>query len=71
MFRRKALEHHPPSNCVVFTKKERRSAATLEKLSRHVILRTKSSQKHNEQKSHNVFQKVISTEMSQTVVYCL
>jgi hypothetical protein len=43
----------------------------LDKISRHVILRTQSSQKHNGQQSHNVFQKVVSTEISQTVVYCL
>ena len=72
VFRRKALEHHPPSNCVVFTKKEeRRSAATMDNIGRHVILRTQSSQKHNGQQSHNVFQKVVNTEISQTVVYCL
>ena len=35
--------------CGLYKKNERRPAATLEKLRRHVILRTKSSQKNNEQ----------------------
>ena len=57
--------------CCLYKKRRKRSAATMDNISRHVILRTQSPQKHNGQQSHIVFQNVINTEISQTVVYCL
>jgi hypothetical protein len=50
--------------CCLYKKRRKRSAATMDNISRHVILRTQSPQKHNGQQSHIVFQNVINTEIS-------